>query len=265
MPFAQINGQRIFFTDTGGDRPAIVFSHGLLMDQEMFAPQVAFFSGRYRCIAWDERGHGQTAGQALAPFSYYDSADDVVALLDHLAIESAILAGMSQGGYLSLRCALRHPGRVRALILIDTQADPEDPARMAGYQQLVDDWTTNGLSDAVASIIEGLILGEGWPGSERWKSKWKAWSPANLLGCIQALASRDDITAKIGDIAVPTLVVHGDHDAAIPLSAGQRLASSIPGAKFVAIPGAGHAANLTHPEPTNRAMEGFLASLPHAR
>jgi pimeloyl-ACP methyl ester carboxylesterase len=261
MPIAQVNGQRIFFSDSGGNGPAIVFSHGLLMDHEMFAPQVAALSDRYRCITWDERGHGKTAGDTLPPFSYYDSANDLVALLDHLGIQRAVLAGMSQGGYLSLRCALTQPARVRALILIDTQAGPEDPGKMAGYRQLVDDWAANGLSDAVAGIIESTILGEGWPGAEQWKSKWKAWTPANLVGCIQTLASRDDITAKIGAISVPTLVLHGDKDAAIPVSAAQYLASTISKAAFIAIQGAGHAANLTHPEPTNAAIEDFLARL----
>jgi pimeloyl-ACP methyl ester carboxylesterase len=262
MPFAQINGQRIFYTDTGGDGPAIVFSHGLLMDHEMFAPQVTALSDRYRCISWDERGHGKTAGESLLAFSYYDSANDLAALLDHLGIEQAVLAGMSQGGYLSLRCALTHPARVRALILIDTQAGAEDPATMVGYQQLVDDWTANGLSEAVAGIIESIILGQGWPGAEQWKAKWKAWRPANLLGCIQTLASRDDITGKVGGISVPTLVVHGESDAAIPMSAAQYLADTIPQATLVPVPGAGHAANLTHPDATNAAIEHFLTKLP---
>ena len=85
MPFAPVNGQNLYYEDTGGTGPAIIFSHGLMMDHEMFAPQVEALSGQYRCITWDERGHGQTAGETLAPFSYYDSADDLVALLDYLA------------------------------------------------------------------------------------------------------------------------------------------------------------------------------------
>ena len=66
MPFAQVNGQNLYFEDSGGNGPAIVFSHGLLMDSSMFAPQVAALKSRYRCITWDERGHGQTAGADCA-------------------------------------------------------------------------------------------------------------------------------------------------------------------------------------------------------
>jgi pimeloyl-ACP methyl ester carboxylesterase len=168
---------------------------------------------------------------------------------------------MSQGGYLSLRCALTQPARVRALILIDTQAGPEDPAKMAGYQQMVDDWTTNGLSDAVAGIIESIILGQGWPGAAQWKAKWRDWSPVNLTGCIQTLASRDDISARVREIAVPALVVHGESDVAIPMQAAQFLTDAMANARLVTIPGAGHAANLTHAEPVNAAIEGFLKQL----
>jgi 3-oxoadipate enol-lactonase len=261
MPFAQVNGQNLFYQDSGGTRPAVIFSHGLFMDHEMFAPQVAALSSRYRCIAWDERGHGRTAGDSIAPFSYYDSADDLAALLAHLGIKRAVLAGMSQGGFLSMRCALTHPEIVRALILIDTQAGLEDPSKLDGYHQLMHDWTTNGLSDQVAAIIEGIILGEGWSGAEYWKNKWRAMKPVNVAGTFATLTTRDDITPRIDAIKVPTLVVHGDADAAIPLSLANLLVKRIAGAQLAVIAGAGHAANLTHPVPTNAAIERFLAGI----
>ena len=76
MPYAAVNDQGLYYEDTGGDGPVLVFSHGLLMDHSMFASQIAALSDRYRCIAWDERGHGRTASaEPLAPFSYYDSAN----------------------------------------------------------------------------------------------------------------------------------------------------------------------------------------------
>ena len=138
MPIAQVNGQRLYYEDTGGTGPAVIFSHGLFMDHEMFAPQVAALRRRHRCITWDERGHGLSASDRLAPFSYYDSAADLAAILKHLGIGEAVLVGMSQGGFLSLRCALSHPDVVRALVLIDTQAGLEDPEAMKGYLALTD-------------------------------------------------------------------------------------------------------------------------------
>src|SRR3546814_15715485 len=114
MPYANVNGQKLYFEDTGGDAPAIVFSHGLLMDHEMFAPQIAALRARWRCISWDERGHGRTAGEATEPLSYYDSADHLAALADDLGIEHAAIAGMSKGRYHLLPRSQPHPEFRRA-------------------------------------------------------------------------------------------------------------------------------------------------------
>ena len=261
MPIAAVNGQTIYYEDTGGSGPAIIFSHGLFMDHAMFAPQVEALKDRWRCITWDERGHAATASDTLEPFSYYDSADDLAALLQHLGIERAVLAGMSQGGFLSLRCALTHPQIVRALVLIDTQAGQEDPNALAGHMQLANIWATEGLSDEMASIIEQIILGNGWDGAAAWKAKWKTFKPVNVLGCMQTLASRDDVTGRLGEIKVPALVVHGDADAAISLDLAMALTAGLPDAELVVVPGGGHAANLTHAEVVNPAIERFLARL----
>jgi pimeloyl-ACP methyl ester carboxylesterase len=261
MPHAQINGQNLYFEDSGGAGPAVIFSHGLLMDGSMFAPQVAALKSSYRCIVWDERGHGQTATGVCAPFSYYDSADDLAALLAHLGIKQAVLVGMSQGGYLSLRCALTHPEIVCALVLIDTQAMTEDAAKMPGYQAMLQDWAAHGLSEQTAATIEYVILGEQWPGAVAWRDKWKKTAAADLLQSFQTLGARDDISTQVGRIAVPTLVLHGDHDHAIEVPRAQAMADAIPNAQLILVPGAGHAANLTHPQIVNPAIESFLASL----
>jgi pimeloyl-ACP methyl ester carboxylesterase len=259
MPFASVNGQDVFYQDSGGDRPVIVFSHGLLMDHEMFAPQVAAFEDNYRCIAWDQRAHGCTAtGGTPAPFSYYDSADDLVALLDYLGVEQATLAGMSQGGFLSLRCALIHPQRVRALILLDTQAGLENPDNLPGYQQMIDTWATHGLPDEIADTIAGIILGTDAKETAYWQHKWRSWQSHNLLAAFHTLTSRDDITDRLGEIEQPALVVHGDADMAIPMERAEQLADNLPEAELVVIPGGGHAANLTHAQPVNGAIESFL-------
>lgn len=261
MPYAQVNGQKLYYEDTGGSGPVVVFSHGLLMDHEMFAPQIAALKSRYRCISWDERGHGRTAGDTLAPFTYYDSADDLAALLEHLGVNQAVLAGMSQGGYLSLRCALTHPQIVRALILIDTQAGLEDPALMPGHKQLLDIWSSQGLSDMIAGTVEQIILGQNWAGAAAWKAKWREVKPVNLMQCFHTLGTRDDLLPRLGQIKVPALVIHGDKDMAITLERGRLLAQGLPQAELAVIAGGGHAANLTHAEAVNPRIEQFLAGL----
>ncbi len=261
MPFAPVNGQNLYYEDTGGNGPAVVFSHGLMMDHEMFAPQVEAISGRFRCITWDERGHGRTAGDRLDPFSYYDSADDLAALLDYLGVQKAVLVGMSQGGFLSLRCALTHPDAVKALILIDSQAGTELPDKVPAYRQMIDVFVNQGLTPELGNMIEFIILGQAFPEAEKWKNKWKAMKPVNIRGCFETLTSRDDITDRLSEINVPTLVLHGDQDAAIPMERAEAVADGIPEARLVTVPGAGHAANLSHPEPVNQAIGEFLDEL----
>jgi pimeloyl-ACP methyl ester carboxylesterase len=257
MPYAEVNSQRLFYNDTGGDGPPIVFSHGLFMDGSMFDHQVQALSDRYRCITWDERGHGQT-GDATAPFSYWDSADDVAALLRSLGIERAVLAGMSQGGYLSLRAALAHPDLVQALILIDTQAATENPELMPYYQQLLERWLTQGMDDELAATIEAIILGQGYADAARWKSSWKQLGAANLQQLFTTLAERDDITDRLGEIRVPALGIHGQQDAAISVDRAQALADGIPDSELVLIEGAGHASNLTHAAAVTPHIARFL-------
>ena len=161
-----------------------------------------------------------------------------------------------------MRCALTHPDIVRALVLIDTQARPRrDPTRLPLYHDLVQRWIDHGLPDDVADFVEATILGEGWPGAAAWRAKWKAMAPANLLACMETLGGRDDVTARLGEIRVPALVIHGDADAAIALHLAEALAQGLPEASLTVIPGAGHAANLTHPAPVNAAIERFLARL----
>jgi 3-oxoadipate enol-lactonase len=257
MPTAAVNGIDVHYTDTGGDKPAIVLSHGILMDHSMFDRQVAALSGDYRVITWDERGHGATA--ATGPFTYWDSARDVIALLDHLGVETAVLGGMSQGGFLSLRAALLEPDRVRALILIDTQAGLEDPASADSYQQLHEIWMEQGPAP-VQEVVSAIILGPGdW---SDWYAKWAAADRDQFTLAFGTLMERDDITARLGEIGCPTLVIHGTADAAIPMAKAEAVRAGLGGETTLAvIDDASHAANVSHPDEVNTAMLNFLRTL----
>ncbi len=258
MPFANLSGHRIHFEDTGGDKPVLAFSHGLLMDYTMFAPQIDALRDTWRCISWDERGHGLTGQIAeLSPFTYWDAARDLAELLAHQSVTRAVLVGMSQGGFLSLRCALAHPELVAGLVLIDTQAGPEDPGQLVSNRALGDFWLQNGPSEMLIDNAERILLGEGWAGASAWREKWWHFQPRHFLECLNTLGEREDLTHLLGEIRVPSLVIHGDADVAIPLARAEALAAGLH-AEFVVVPGAGHAANLTHPEQVNAAIIKFL-------
>jgi pimeloyl-ACP methyl ester carboxylesterase len=255
VPTASINGQKIFYEDSGGSAPAVIFSHGFLMDHEMFAPQVEDLSDEFRCVTWDERGFGQTT--ANAPFSYYDSAADCLGVLDHLGIDAAVLAGMSQGGFLSMRAALTAPSRVKALVLIDTESGVEDPANLQGYNAMQDEWLANGPGN-VQEAIAGLILGGGVDATP-WFEKWAVLPRDGFQLAYRCLVERDDITARLRDITCPAMIVHGDQDQAISMSKAEALCDGLGNCEqLVVVKGAAHAGNLSHPEQVNPPLREFL-------
>jgi 3-oxoadipate enol-lactonase len=258
MLTATVNGTDIGYTDSGGDGPPIVLSHGYLMDHTMFDPQLPVLAPEFRVITWDERGFGETS--ADGPFSYWDSARDVLGLLDHLGLDRAVLGGMSQGGFVGMRAALLAPGRVRALVLIDTQAGLEDPAVVPAYEQMEEIWLEQG-PEPVQEIVASIILGGVDP--QPWYDKWAALDRIGLQHSFRCLIDRDDITGRVGEIRCPALILHGTADAAIPMAKAEELRDGLGGpAELVAVEGGSHAANLSHPDPVNTAMLAFLRSLP---
>jgi pimeloyl-ACP methyl ester carboxylesterase len=257
MLTARVNGTDIAYADSGGSRPAVVLSHGYLMDHTMFDAQLSALAPEFRVITWDERGFGGT--RADGPFSYWDSARDVLGLLDHLGLPQAVLGGMSQGGFLSLRAALLAPERVRALVLIDTQAGQEDPAVAPSYEELEEIWLAQG-PEPVQEVVASIILGAVDP--KPWFAKWARLDAADTDHAFRCLMDRDDITGRLAEISCPALILHGTADAAIPMAKAEILRDGLAGpAKLVAIDGGSHAANMSHPEQANAALLEFLRAL----
>ncbi len=258
MGTADVNGQTLYYEDSGGDGPVVLLGHGFLMDHEMFTPQVAELAPEFPVVTWDERGSGRTPPSG--PFSYWDLADDALGLLDHLGIDRAVIGGMSQGGFIALRAALVAPGRVRGLVLIDSQAGQELPDAIPAYDAMHEEWLANGpgnVQDAAAAII----LGPGCDPSP-WVAKWAALPRADLTVLYRCLMDRDDLTDRLGEISAPAIVLHGAEDAAIGMDRAEVLRDRLADCRgLVVVPGAGHASNLSRPDVVNPALLGFLRSL----
>jgi pimeloyl-ACP methyl ester carboxylesterase len=258
MTVADVRGQQLFYSDTGGGGLPLVLSHGFLMDSDMFDPQLRALRNRHRIITWDQRGHGRTVATA-DPYTYWDSAEDLAGLLDHLQINRAVLGGMSQGGFVSLRFALAHPERAAALILIDTQSGLEDPEKVGQYDLMHDVWVGSGAADQLLEMTAAIIIGNRRPESQAWIERWKALDPAKLTPIYRTLVDRDDVTPRLGELRMPALVIHGTEDVAIEIAKAEELCRMLPGCRgVVRVDGAGHASNLTHPEPVNHAIAAFL-------
>ena len=262
MATVMVNDIPIRYEDSGGDGPAILFSHGFMMDHTMFDAQVEAFQGDYRCIRWDERGFGDTPSPG--PFSYWDSADDAVAVLDACGVDQAILVGMSQGGFLSIRATLAHPERVRALVLIDSAADVDDAETIEGYHGMLAGFTSDdrATQEAVAQGVAGLILGDEALTAE-WIPKWFANLERNDLNIAgQTLLSRDDVQPRAGEIACPVMAVHGTEDQAITMDRSQKFLDAVQHSRgLTPIAGAAHAPNMSHSAEVNAALAPFFSSI----
>jgi len=259
MSIAHVNNQKLAFSDTGEGKPALIFSHGFLMDRTMFDSQVAYLSDSYRCVAWDERGFGETP--VTESFTYWDSADDVVALMDHLDIEKAVLLGMSQGGFLSMRAALKYPDRVRALVLIDSGTHVDPPEVLEGYSQMMAHWMSDAPLGEVGDAVAQIIIDEPEL-MKKWVSIWESRDRYSLKYPSETLITRDHIDDRVSEITCPVLVVHGDNDQAIPIETAEVLSAKLPNCRgLVRVPGAAHAANMTHPDIVNPAILEFLTEL----
>ena len=262
MTTASINGVPIRYEDSGGEGPAVLFSHGFLMDHTMFDAQVAALCARYRCIRWDERGFGATP--ASESFTYWDSADDAVGVLDACGVERAVFVGMSQGGFLSLRAALMHPDRVAAIVLIDSAADADDDETIQGYREMIGAFTgdDDAMFAGVCEIVAGLIIGEPEL-SALWIREWTArrGMPDTAVAA-EALLTRDDVQDRMREITCPVLIIHGSADQAIAPERSQKVADAVVDCREVIhVEGAAHAPNMTHPEVVNATLERFLSSL----
>lgn len=260
MPFLDTNGQQIYFEDTGGSGPAIVFSHGFLMDHEMFAPQVEALSAENRCISVDMRFHGQT-DSPFEPFTIWDTVHDLAAVLDHLGIQDVVLVGFSFGGWISTRFALEYPERVRGLVIIDSYERKESPDEIAAYRGFKEAIIGGGFDDQMVATMRGFLFGPDYD-ADRWVAKWRFRSPRCWDAVYEAMFGRDDINDRLSAITCPSVVLHGAGNPANPPAVSEDLASRLGNcAGVVLIEGSGHTSNLEQPEKVNHELGVFLAGL----
>lgn len=251
------------WTDGPEGAPWVVFTHGVLMDHDLFAPQLEALAGEFRVLSWDVRGHGRSRPLG-APFTIDRVAEDLLAIMDELAIERAVLVGHSMGGFISQRVALTAPDRVAGLVALATvplRAELPPLLLLGGPLSVL------GFRLCPEVVIRRLVsLGAG----RRTETRRQAVEAARPVtkgdfdhlwpALIRGLRSR-----RGERLSCPLLLVHGDGDHLVGFGAikllMRRWARDEPEARYEVIPAAGHNACRDNPECFYRFLLGFLRSL----
>jgi pimeloyl-ACP methyl ester carboxylesterase len=246
-----------------GNGPALVLLHAFPNDGALWRPQLEAFGASHRLVAPDLRGFGRspdTDGAAVAMDAY---ADDVVAVMDALRIGRAVVGGISLGGYVALSLVLRHPDRVRGLVLANTRAGADNPDWARFREDLVRAVEARGAEAIVESYGDKPFRPDCPQGvKDEVRAMMRRQRKHGLASGIRGMATRPDRTGELARIAVPTLVVSGTADRYIPSAEGEAMHRAIAGSRFVDIPGAGHLSNMDSPGAFNAALGEFLRALP---
>jgi 3-oxoadipate enol-lactonase len=254
----------IAYADQGAG-PGLVLLHAFPLDSSMWRHQVGALADRCRVIAPDLPGFG---GSAVSAGLTIDSAADVVAeLLDHLGMnERVVVGGLSMGGYAALAFARLYPQRVRALVLADTKADPDDETARANRDKTIQLATDQGPAAVIDQMLPKMlspVTMDTKPDVVRWVKETAGRQRADgLVVALKALRDRPDARPGLSHISFPTLVVVGEHDVATPPDKARELAGGIPNARLVTIPDAGHLSNLEDPVAFTNAVREFVDALP---
>ncbi|MCS0496265.1 alpha/beta fold hydrolase [Ancylobacter sp. MQZ15Z-1] len=239
--------------------PWIVLSNSLATDLTMWDDQIPFLTKAYRVLRYDTRGHGRSS----APSGRYDFdmlVADLVAVMDHFGVGRADVLGLSLGGMTALGLGLAHPGRVGRLVCADARADAPPPF-VAGWDQRIAAVSGHGMGAVLAGTMERWFTEatrQERPGViDRAARMVLSTSPVGYIGCAEALKGLDYLR-RLPGMKPPVLFIGGAEDGAAPADAMRAMADATPDARFEAIPGAAHIANMEDVAGFNARLADFL-------
>jgi 3-oxoadipate enol-lactonase len=255
MPFSTATGPKIYY-EVSGEGPAFVFVHANPFDHRLWLYQVAHLSPYFRCISVDIRGYGHS-DKVETPFTLADMKDDVLGVCRSEGITSAIFCGCSVGSGVALLTGLDHPEMTRALILVGGSSRGS-----AGVRKRAEDFSrTHDVSGMIRDHLRDCVAPD-FPGTQHggWILSLFAQNAhtlsAKAIAQIHRARGACDMSGRLKDLNVPTLVINGAHDNS--LASGRETAAGIKGARHVELSGTGHACCIEDPEAFDQAVIGFL-------
>jgi pimeloyl-ACP methyl ester carboxylesterase len=262
MPRASLNGTDLHYRDSGNSKDVVLLLHAFPLHSGMWARQIAALEGKHRVIAPDYRGLGKS-GVPPEHWTLDLLAQDVRALLAHLRVERAAVAGLSMGGYLAFELYRQLPGLFRGLALCDTKAGADTDEGKANREKFARSAIEKGTGWVADEMIPKLLRPTPDPAAvKEVRGLVTAGTPAGVAAAQRAMARRPDSTPTLATISCPTLVVVGEEDTLTPPPESEKMAKAVKGATLVRIPGAGHLPPIENAEAFNAALAKFVDGLP---
>jgi len=257
------NGVQLAVEDSGGGGPTVLFSHGLLYSVRMWDAQIAELRARFRCVAYDHRGQGDSEKPPTG-LDMDTLTEDAAVLIGALGVGPVHFVGMSMGGFVGIRLAARHPELLRSLILVDTSAGPEPAKNLAPYRRL--EWVARWFGTwPVASKVQAIMHGASArkdparaPILRTWREHLLRADTIAMNRAVEGVLTRESAVPLLAKIRCPTLVMVGEEDTATVPARSEEIAAGIAGARLVRIPRAGHMSPIDAPEAVTAAFRSFL-------
>jgi 3-oxoadipate enol-lactonase len=259
--FAQINGRRLSFASIGAETaPVVVLSHALATKAEVWGYQLPLLSRHFRVILYDVRGHGES--EAFGDnYSLEELANDIVKLLDHLSIARAALVGLSLGGMIGQVLALTAPERLSALALCSTGSQANEAMR-ANLELRIEAVRLKGMNSQVEPTLARWFSPaflQSAPQTTAWIAELiRTTPPDGFVGCCRAL-QKLNVTDRLKQIRVPTLLIPGENDQSFPPSVSEAMRERIDGSRLEILREAAHLGIVEHPHGFNEILLPFLA------
>ncbi|MCE9525933.1 MAG: alpha/beta hydrolase [Planctomycetales bacterium] len=266
MPMISVGSASLNVLDEGRGQ-TLLLVHGFPLDQTMWRGQVSEFSKSFRVIAPDLRGFGGSSPIAKddAVVTMTQFADDLAALLTALKIQKPVtFCGLSMGGYIAWQFAARHPDKLARLILCDTKAAADSKEAADGRLKLAAKVLAEGSEVAAAAMLPKLFSKASIESQaacvEETRQVILRTKPQTIAAALRGLAAREDFTARLSSLKLPTLVLCGAEDVITPPSEMRTIATTIAGAEYAEIPAAGHVSPLEDSLTVNQVIRKFLNS-----
>jgi 3-oxoadipate enol-lactonase len=259
---AKVNGIEVYYELHGKEgAPWLTLSHSLACSVRMWDEQLASFKDRYRILAYDTRGHGQTSAPSGA-YTLEQLADDLKGLLDHLKIASTHYCGLSMGGMIGQTFALKYPGILQTLVLADTSSRiPSETGPV--WAERIKTAETKGMQPLVQPTLERWFTApyrNAHPETMERIGKLIATTPVpGYVGCCHAIPKLN-LTARLKEIKVPIQIIVGADDQGTPVAMSKEIHDNAPGSRLDILPDAAHLSNIEQPQAFDRALAEFLST-----